>query len=154
MYQLKDSVVLNISLDEAWDFFSRPVNLSRLTPDEMNLKVSQHNDHEIQEGVELEFEVAPVMGISINWTSKITKVKKKEYFIDEQIKGPFAYWRHEHRFAPAKHGTIVTDILTYKMPFGGLGKLAQPILVRKKIDALFEFRKSQLEEIFGTVETL
>ena len=146
-------MILPVGRNEVWDFFSKPSNLSKLTPGEMNLKVSKDNDREVYEGMELQFEVSPIMGIHMKWISRITKVKKGEYFIDEQLKGPFAFWRHEHRFNAVDGGTEVVDILTYKMPMGKLGKLAYPLLVKGKIEDLFVYRKQELQEIFGVAES-
>lgn len=138
---------------QVWEFFSKPKNLSRLTPEDMSLKMSENSDLEVFEGMELEFEVSPILGIQLSWTSKITKVRRGEYFVDEQLKGPFSYWRHEHRFKPVSEGTEVSDILTYKMPFGKLGKLAYPLLVKGKIEETFTYRKKAVQEIFGTIES-
>jgi hypothetical protein len=63
-------------------------------------------------------------------------------FTDEQIpgQGPFATWRHTHRFEPAETGTVVTDHVEYEMPLGVLGHVADRILGKLLIKAMFSAR--------------
>jgi ligand-binding SRPBCC domain-containing protein len=62
-------------------------------------------------------------------------------FIDEQEPGPFAAWRHEHRFdAVDDRTTRLTDRVTYRVPLGPLGRLADRLFVRRQLVAMFEHR--------------
>jgi len=89
------------------------------------------------------------MGIKLNWMTEITHVKEKEYFVDEQRFGPFAFWHHEHHFTEIDGGVLMHDILHYSIGFGPIGKIANAITVKKKIKEIFEFRYKKVEEIFG-----
>lgn len=152
MLQHTNSLTVPADLEETWEFFSKPANLKLLTPPDMELKMATDGMDDIYEGLLLYFKVSPLMGIALNWETIITEVKKPHRFVDKQHKGPFAYWRHEHIFEPAKNGTTITDRLTYKMPFGPIGKLAHPVLVKGKIKELFEYRKQKIDQLFGLVE--
>lgn len=145
-------MVVPLSPHEAWAFFSKPANLKVVTPPEMNLTLAPKELPYIEEGLRLQFKVAPAMGIELNWETTIVEVKEPYRFVDKQTEGPFAYWRHEHIFAPAKNGTEIIDRLSYKMPFGTFGTLAYPFGIKSKICELFEFRKQKINQLFGLVQ--
>jgi ligand-binding SRPBCC domain-containing protein len=68
--------------------------------------------------------------------------------VDEQRKGPYKIWHHEHHFREVEGGVEMTDIVSYELPFGILGKLAQPLLVKKKLDQIFAYRFKIVDELF------
>ena len=73
----------------------------------------------------------------------------KKYFVDEQRFGPYALWHHKHFIKEIDGGVEMEDIIDYKVPFGWLGQLAQPILVKPKLEEIFEYRTKKLEVLFG-----
>ena len=85
---------LPISLNTAWDFFSSPLNLSKITPKSMDFIIT--SDYTAQTkmyaGMIITYKVSPVLGIKMNWVTEITQVSEGKYFIDEQRFGPFAFW--------------------------------------------------------------
>jgi ligand-binding SRPBCC domain-containing protein len=97
-YKLKSVQKLPISLNDAWDFFSSPVNLKEITPAEMNFTITSEHTKEdkIYAGQIITYIVRPLMGIPLRWMTEITHVKDKEYFVDEQRFGPFALWQASH----------------------------------------------------------
>jgi len=140
-------------LDEIWDFFSRPENLNEVTPKEMNFEIlTDIANQEMYEGMIISYKVTPVFGIRMRWTTEIQRIKKGEYFVDEQRFGPYAMWHHEHHFREADGGTYMTDLLHYAIPFGPIGRLANSIMVNNKIEEIFEFRVKAVERLFGTKE--
>jgi len=140
-----------ISLDEAWDFFSSPTNLSKITPPEMNFVVTSDNnpDTKMYPGMIITYIVSPVLGIKLNWMTEIIHVKEKEYFVDEQRFGPYALWHHQHHFKETKGGVLMTDLLNYAIPYGFIGRIANSLLVEKKVKEIFEFRRKAIEQLFG-----
>jgi ligand-binding SRPBCC domain-containing protein len=97
----------------------------------------------------LRYQVSPLLKIPLTWVSEITEVVDGKYFVDEQRKGPFASWRHEHRFAPIPGGTEMHDQVTYEVPFGPLGSLAHALFVRRQLVSIFDFREIKITELFG-----
>lgn len=89
---------------------------------------------------------------STKWVTEITHVKEGEYFVDEQRFGPYALWHHKHFLNEIDGGTEMEDIIDYKLPFGVLGQLAHPIVVKKQLQQIFSHREQKLIEIFGTIE--
>lgn len=142
---------LPIPLAEAWDFFSSPANLSKITPAKMNfiIKSNFSPDTKMYPGMMISYKVSPVFGIKMNWTTEITHVKDHVYFVDEQRTGPYAIWHHEHHFKEIKGGVEMTDILTYAIPFGIIGQIANAVLVEKEVQKIFEYRTGQVDKLFG-----
>jgi ligand-binding SRPBCC domain-containing protein len=150
-YQLKIQQAIPISLEQAWDFFSSPLNLAKITPPEMNFVVTSDYTVETKmyEGMLISYTITPLFGIRMRWTTEITHVKDGEYFVDEQRFGPYALWHHEHHFKQIKGGVLMDDILTYAMPYGPIGQLANSILVDKRVRSIFDYRVKAVEDLFG-----
>ncbi|HOJ38369.1 MAG TPA: hypothetical protein PLI27_03290 [Ignavibacteriales bacterium] len=86
MQTLKKKLVLPTNIDKAWQFFSRPENLNLITPSFMNFNILNEVPENMYEGLLIIYKVSPIMNIPITWVTKITEIKEKKYFIDEQIK--------------------------------------------------------------------
>lgn len=138
-------------LARAWDFFSSPLNLIKITPPEMNLVVTSGytDDSKVYPGLLITYRITPVLGIKLNWVTEISHVKDEEYFIDEQRFGPYALWHHQHHFREIKGGVHMTDILTYAVPYGFIGRIANALFVERKIKRVFAYRQQQIEKMFG-----
>ncbi len=139
---------VEISLSEAWDFFSDPANLTTITPDDMAFLIVDTPPAAMYEGMLIRYKVSPFKGLRLNWTSEITKIKHGEYFIDEQIEGPYKYWHHEHHFKETTTGVELKDILYYQIPFGALGRMFHKPLVKNKLSSIFAYRQRKIEMLF------
>ena len=148
-YSLKTEQNLPISLQEAWDFFSSPINLSKITPKHMGFIITKQPSETMFEGQIITYKVSPLLGVKINWMTEITTVKDNEYFIDEQRFGPYSLWHHRHHFYEIDGGIKMIDEVNYKLPFGFLGSVAHRLFVRKKLKSIFEYREKVLIEMFG-----
>lgn len=150
LYRLHTIQDLPISKDQAWDFLSDPKNLKTITPDYMGFNILSGADRKMFPGQIIQYIVTPVAGIPTKWVTEITHVKEGEYFVDEQRFGPYALWHHKHFIESIPGGVRMEDIVDYKLPFGVLGLLVHPILVKPKLKEIFEYRKQKLIELFGT----
>lgn len=149
MGYLKSIQHLPISLHEAWEFFSSPKNLKIITPEYMGFDITSGNqDQKMYPGMIISYKVKPLFNLPLNWMTEITHVKEKEYFIDEQISGPYQIWHHEHHFNEHDNGVEMTDILHYKLPFGMMGKLVEKVMVKKRVEEIFTYRRKKLESMF------
>src|SRR3954469_19056172 len=101
---------------------SSPKNLAKITPAYMGFEIlTDLKETNMHAGQIIEYYVTPVAGIKLNWVTEITHVKEKEFFVDEQRKGPYAFWHHRHAFKEVPGGVEMTDLLHYKIPFGFIG---------------------------------
>lgn len=150
MYRYVHHQIVSASKEEVWRFFATPANLPKLTPKNMKMQLLDDPPETMYPGMVVRLKVAPLLGISLPFTSVITTVKDQEYFIDEMREGPFAEWHHEHRFEEVPEGTLIYDLVHYRLPLGPLGKLFQPFLVKKQIVDLFAFRKEEVRQRLET----
>lgn len=148
MYQLKRTQFVKTDLATCWDFFSSPNNLNKITPKEMGFDVLTEGVENMYEGLMIEYKVRPLLNIPLRWITEITHVKYQQYFVDEQRKGPYKIWHHEHHFKEVQGGVEMTDIVSYELPFGILGKMAHPLVVKKKLDQIFAYRFKIVDELF------
>ena len=131
-----------------WDFFSDPKNLSKITPQSMGFIVRTELPDKMYEGLMIEYTVSPMLGIPMNWITEIKTVKNHSFFVDEQRKGPYRIWHHEHHFKEVDGGVEMTDIVSYELPLGFLGRLMHPILVKNKLKEIFDYRRQKVDELF------
>lgn len=150
IYRLHKKQNLPITIDKAWEFLSNPANLKIITPDYMSFDILSGADRPMYPGQIIQYIVTPVLGIKTKWVTEITHVVDKHYFVDEQRFGPYALWHHKHFIKEIEGGVEMEDIIDYKVPFGLLGQLVQPILVKPKLEEIFAYRTKKLEELFGT----
>lgn len=149
VYTFKRSLHLPVNLQEAWEFFSSPRNLAKITPPDLNFRiVSSFGEKRMHTGQIIRYKLNPLPFITFRWVSEITSVKEPFYFVDEQVKGPYALWRHRHSFKETHEGIEATDEVEYAVPLGILGQLTNRLFVKRKLKAIFDFREKVLKEIF------
>jgi ligand-binding SRPBCC domain-containing protein len=150
IYHLKRTQFLPITLDEAWDFFSAPKNLARITPPTIGFKVLyiSGDQSDIYAGQIIRYKIKILPGITVNWMTEITHVNKPFNFIDEQRFGPYALWHHQHHFKEVKGGIEMIDELIYAIPFGFIGRVAHALFVRQRVNDIFDYRFAVLEKLF------
>ena len=100
-------------------------------------------------GMIISYIVKPLFGIKTTWVTEITHVKENEFFVDEQRVGPYTIWHHQHKIKAIEGGTLMSDIVSYKPPFGFLGNIPNSLIIEKKIDEIFDYREKALIELFG-----
>jgi len=149
IYRLHKKQNLPINKQKAWEFLSNPKNLKNITPDYMGFNILSGADRPMFAGQIIQYIVTPVLGIKTKWVTEITHVVDKEYFVDEQRFGPYALWHHKHFIKEIEGGIEMEDIIDYKIPMGILGQLIHPILVKPKLEEIFNYRTAKLESIFG-----
>ncbi|WP_231427447.1 MULTISPECIES: SRPBCC family protein [Pedobacter] len=151
LYRKEFTQKIPVGLDTAWDFFSSPLNLAEITPKDMTFDVTTPNmeNTKMYPGLIITYKVSPLFGVKLDWVTEITHVKDREYFIDEQRFGPFAFWHHQHHFQEIDGGVLMHDILHYSVGWGPIGNVANAAVVKNKINGIFDFRYKKVEELFG-----
>jgi ligand-binding SRPBCC domain-containing protein len=150
VYSIKTVQRIPISLEKAWDFFSKPDNLKDITPNNLGFNiVSKHHGDRMYAGQIIEYTVKPILGIPLYWMTEITHVAEQQYFVDEQRYGPYSMWHHQHHFKAIEGGVEMTDIVHYKLPLWILGDIANTIMVKAQLKGIFNFRYKAVDEKFG-----
>ena len=148
-YSFKQVQILPVTPAIAWQFFSDPANLARITPPALRFCViSRYHGEHIYPGQLIEYKLCPLAGIRVYWMTEITHVKAPEYFVDEQRFGPYSLWHHQHHFREVPGGVEMTDIVHYRIPFFFLGDIANAVFVKRKLRHIFEYRRKVIETIF------
>jgi ligand-binding SRPBCC domain-containing protein len=149
-FHLHTEQQLPVSLEEAWSFFTSPLNLPKITPPDMGFKVlTALSDAPVYAGMEIDYTVKPLLGIPVKWRTLISEVQELNRFTDKQLKGPYSLWEHTHTFARKEGGVLMTDDVKYSLPFGFLGRIMHTLVVRKRIEEIFNYRRQTLEKIFN-----
>ena len=143
---------LPISLDEAWDFFSRPSNLNAITPEHLQFKMHSE-DRPIYAGQLLRYRIRLAPLVWTTWITEITAVEPGVYFIDEQRAGPYSFWYHEHRFEERDGGVLMSDRVTFRVPGWCFASIPQLLYIHGQLQTIFGYRFSILEQKFPTVST-
>lgn len=147
MHRLESEQWLPISLEEAWDFFSQPENLDRITPPDMSFEIRSGANESMFSGQIITYKIRPFLGIAMNWVTEITQVEQGSYFIDEQRFGPYRFWHHLHRFRESNEGVLMEDVLHYSLPGGAIGDVIG-FPIHRKVKGIFSYREKVLNEIF------
>lgn len=149
IYKLYRKEFLPVSVEEAWRFFSSPRNLQKITPSSVKLKMrTAITIPEIQEGLYIEYVLSPILRVPFEWITLVSKVDRPYSFTDIQLKGPFALWEHKHSFKPMQGGTEITDEVNYALPMGVFGQIAHTILIKRRLEEIFDFREKELKRLF------
>jgi len=150
VYTLKRVQVLKTDMATAWDYFSSPANLAEITPDWLDFRVLTELPEKMYEGMIVKYNVHPFFGIPVGWLTEITHVDEPNFFVDEQRRGPYNLWHHQHHFKEIEGGVEMTDIVTYKIPFEPFGSIFFGWLVRAKLNDIFKYRFDTLEKKFNS----
>jgi ligand-binding SRPBCC domain-containing protein len=147
-YQIKLQILIPGTSEEVWDFISSPLNLKRITPESIKMEIVGEVPTAMYAGMIIKYRVKPFAGISMDWVSEITEVEEGVYFVDEQRKGPYKMWHHQHIIEEAEGGVLMTDIVSYLPPFGILGRALNGLFIRRTLKAIFAHREKAIQKIF------
>lgn len=140
---------LPIPVSEAWDFFSDPRNLERITPPSLGIRITSDLPPRMHPGMLITYTIRAFPGIRVPWVTEITHVLEPRLFVDEQRFGPYRFWHHQHHFREVDGGTAVEDLVHYAPPFGPAGRIFGGGFVRRQLAGIFSFRSRYLEDRFG-----
>lgn len=152
VYTLKANQKLKIDKNQAWEFFSNPVNLKTITPSHLGFNIINDLPEKMYPGMLICYKLSPIKGIKVTWVTEITQVNEPNFFIDNQRFGPYTMWHHQHFFKEIEGGVEMDDIIHYVVPYGILGRFANWLFVKRQLNDIFAYRKKVLKEIFGEVE--
>lgn len=151
LHRIEAVQVLPVTVEEAWAFFSDPSNLARITPRDMDFRITSDVPERVHEGLIITYTLRPLLGIPVQWATEITHVDEGIRFVDEQRAGPYSMWHHEHGFAAVAGGVEVRDVVHYALPLGPLGDLVHTIAVGARVRSIFAYRRRALVARFGGV---
>ena len=156
VHTLQARQVLASSRQAAWQFFSDPRNLSRITPPDLGFEILTPDlPPHIHPGLMIAYRVRPLLGLRVTWLTEITHVDEGVRFVDEQRLGPYKLWHHEHAFRELGPDRVeMQDRITYVLPFGALGDLMDAWLVRPRLNRIFAFRELSVQTLLALPQRL
>lgn len=144
---LHQETVISAPRAEVFAFFSDPRNLARITPPSLGFQIVQAPDRDLRAGDSIDYFIR-LMGIRVPWRTRITVWEPEVRFVDEQERGPYSLWRHEHVLSDTDGGTRMIDHVEYRLPAGALGSLAAGWWVRRNLRTIFDYRGKVIAELF------
>jgi len=139
--------VINKSIDEVFDFFSKPENLSKITPKKLDFTILTPTPIKMKDGQIIDYTIK-ILGKKIRWRTLITTFEPPNMFIDQQLSGPYSMWHHQHIFKDIPGGVEIEDKITYVIPFGFIGVFINWIWVKKDLENIFLYRQGIIEKYF------
>jgi ligand-binding SRPBCC domain-containing protein len=144
--EFKSELWLPLPPEEVFPFFGNAANLDAITPPWLHFRILTPLPIVMREGTVIDYRLQ-VHGISLRWRTRISAWQPPHRFVDEQLRGPYRQWLHEHSFEPCNDGTLARDLLRYAVPFDAL---LHRWFVRPDIERIFEFRAVALKRRFAT----
>ena len=147
-FTLERSQILPVGIDRAWEFFSDPGNLARITPPSMDFRLTSPARETTYAGQIITYSIRPLLGISMAWTTEITHLSRPNFFVDEQRFGPYRFWHHQHHFTEVADGVEMRDLVHYLLPHMQFTRLVNRLIVVPRLKRIFDYRRQALQEIF------
>lgn len=132
-------------LEEVFAFFSDAANLDGITPPWLHFRTITPRPVEMHLGAVIDHRLR-IHGFPVRWRSEITAWEPPVRFVDEQVRGPYRLWIHEHTFTECDGGTLVCDRVQYAVPFDWL---VHALLVRGDVERIFRYRSDMLRRRFA-----
>lgn len=144
-YVLNTSQVFPVPRERAFTFFKDPRNLCEITPAWLDFQMCGRDGCDVYEGAEFDYTIR-WFGVKMLWRSRIVDYRPPEGFTDIQIKGPYKVWEHRHHLEEIPEGTVMTDQVTYVVPFFFMGALIHEIILGKQLMDIFCYRAVKIHE--------
>ena len=155
LYTLYTKFEVKNNISETWKFFTNVKNISKIMPKELNFNVTSKTSKQVYEGEIISFrtKIPKIPFLKTNIISEIKKISDEEYFVDQQISGPYKIWYHEHHFKKSKNNTtIITEKINYKLYFHPFSRVLHKLFIRKQLAKLFQYRIKKTEGILNNEE--
>ena len=125
-------------------------NLEAITPALLRFRVITPLPIEMRAGTLIRYRLR-LHGVPVSWLTAIREWEPPHRFADEQVRGPYALWHHTHTFEPdGDRATIMRDVVRYAIGYGPLGVVADRLLVRRDLTAIFDHRAERVAALLGS----
>ena len=142
-FTLERTQVVPVPIEEAWAFYADPRNLEAITPPWLRFRIVE-TPASLHAGARLRYRLR-LHGVTIGWLTEIRRWQPPRTFVDVQRRGPYLQWEHTHRLTPTAGGTEIHDHVSYRV----LGGRAANLLVRRWLDAIFDYRAGRTAELLS-----
>jgi uncharacterized protein (TIGR01777 family) len=136
------------SPSENFPFFSAAENLETITPPWLNFRIVAKSTPDVREGMLIDYKLK-IKGVPVKWRTRIENWDPPHKFVDTQLRGPYKTWHHTHRFEQLGQGTLMTDVVRYRMHAWPIGDFALP-MVKNDVNSIFRYRRQIIEKILSS----
>ncbi len=144
-YELHTQMSLPLAQEAVFAFFADALNLEKITPPELSFQILSPLPIVMRQGTLIDYRLK-LHGLPFRWRTLISAWEPPYHFVDEQIKGPYAFWHHTHTFTSTGGQTLITDNVRYALPGEPFSRFLHP-LIRRQLDTIFRFRQMTIEKI-------
>ena len=148
-YWLNAEITVEQPRERVFEFFADARQLERITPPLLNFKILTPMPIEMKAGLLLDYQIR-IRKIPIKWQTEISVWEPPHRFVDQQLKGPYRLWHHEHTFEELDGHTLVKDRVRY-MPIGGA--LMNWLFVQRDLTNIFRYRQRQIAAFFADAQS-
>lgn len=145
LFRLESKLLFPAPLKDAFAFFADARNLEILTPPWIQFRIDTPLPIKMHAGTVIDYRLR-IRGLPLRWRTLISVWEPPHRFVDEQVRGPYRFWRHEHRFEQRNAGTLMIDTVDYRVPGG---RLVNRWFVQPDVERIFGYRVEKLREVFG-----
>ncbi len=145
IFTFRSELWLPRPLYDIFPFFAAAENLEVLTPPFLNFHILTPKPIVMAVGTRIQYQLK-IHGIPVRWESEITGWNPPYFFSDDQLRGPYRRWHHEHTFEEKDGGTLVLDKVEYAVPGGAL---INRFFVAPDLRRIFAYRTATLKKRFG-----
>ena len=146
---LRREQVVDAPPDAVFAFFADPFNLEAITPPLLRFAVVTPPPITMGVGTFIQYQLR-LHGVPVRWDTLIQAWDPPRSFVDVQVRGPYRLWHHSHDLAPLDGGrTVMRDTVRYALGFGALGALANRVVVRRDLEAIFAYREERVPALLS-----
>jgi ligand-binding SRPBCC domain-containing protein len=148
LHTIERAQLVPLSADEAFSFFADAYNLEAITPPWLRFRILTPRPIAMGAGALIDYRLS-LHRVPCRWHTRIDSWIPGRRFVDRQVSGPFSRWEHTHTFESQAHGTLIRDLVVYRMPLGPLGALAHRVLIRRDLERIFDYRRAAIERLLA-----
>ena len=147
IHKLISRHTLDATIEDVWDFFSKPANLNLLTPPSLQFQILSGDELPIYNGQIITYRIRILPLIRVNWVTEIKAVVPLSSFVDVQRAGPYAFWHHHHQFVKSDKGVDIIDMVHYSVGFSFFGEVAHFFWIKRQLAYIFRYRKERMQAL-------
>lgn len=145
-FVLSTELVVERPIRDVFEFFSDAENLEVITPECLHFRIMTPTPIKICKGALIDYRLK-LHGIPFKWRTEIESWEPPYRFTDQQLRGPYKKWFHEHTFESlGPNRTLAKDRVHY---IPRLEVLTHRFFVKPDLIKIFTYRQQQLAKIFA-----
>jgi ligand-binding SRPBCC domain-containing protein len=149
-YTLRREQVLDVGAEAAFAFFADAANLEAITPPLLRFELVTPPPIEVGVGTFLQYRLR-LHRVPVRWDTLIQAWEPPHRFVDVQVRGPYRLWHHTHEVeALDGERSVMRDTVRYAIGFGPLGAAAHRLVVRRDLEAIFDYRAATVPDLLAS----